>query len=105
MRVYETLLNNHKILVNKLNNDIIITNFEECQSMLAEFRSMLESERNFHKDIMVKKEAMEKVQGKKVKLRKNMEEEMMLHIFSEDSCDISMGKKVKRFNRLKEISK
>lgn len=48
---------------------------------------------------------MEKVQSRKNKLRKNMEEEMILKIFSEDSYDASMGKKMKRFNRLKEISK
>ena len=48
---------------------------------------------------------MEKVQLRKNKLRKNMEEELILKIFSEDSCEATMGRKIKRFNKLKEITK
>ena len=73
MSIFETLLNNHKNLVNKLNHDIFLTNFDESQKMISEQRALLEQEQGLHKELTLRREAMERVQSKKTKLRKTLE--------------------------------
>lgn len=73
--------------------------------MLLLSKKLLEEEKQLQKEIMSKREQIEKIIQKKEKLRHQKEEEEMVQIFMSDSFESTLDQKIRKKGKIKEIEK
>ena len=68
-------------------------------------KRLVEDEKRINVQLLEKKQELERVLGRKDKINKNLCEEQTIKIFMVDAIQATMDKKLKSFNRMKELEK
>jgi hypothetical protein len=104
-KVLQVVMDNHKSFLSKINYDIFLVNCDSADKLLLDSKRLLDEEKQQQREIASRREQLEKVLGKREKLRRQKEEEEMLQIFLLDSVDTTIDQKMRKKNRIKEIEK
>ena len=76
-----------------------------ADKMMEVSKKCIEEQRIRQKDILNKKEQIEKIAQKKNKKKRMKEEEEMCQIFMSDSVDFTLDQKIRKKNKEKQLEK
>lgn len=102
-KMLQVMMDHHKSFLSKINYDVFLVNCDSAEKLLAESKKLLEEEKSLQREMGSRRDQLEKVLGKREKMRRQKEEEEMLQILLLDSVEATIDQKMRKKNRIKEI--